>query len=622
MMNATLSPAELKKASEDDVKLSAAKEAIIPAELQARLALGVNVRVERVPLSVSTRRTPTATATNVRTRASVTQVTDALAAVTRTATNRAVASLSQQDQLMVARFGFMPSAADIAAIRRRGAKNWILDQLIVTNPASVNFIKLMPRKPTLPQFSTVNYSRIHAMQEMDDRNRVAMLYDAMNGFNDGLSINNGTILLREQMQFEQRIHMQDLVTTDRPALVRLMYFLGMQMLSVNFQMPNESRFFQGMLVHNYMLDTIARNMFGTYPDLVVASFNALAMREQFQINQMKAFNTATQNYGRELLQLHTLGVGNYTQEDIEKVSKMLSANRIWINWGRDSNGYVVGQKYIEAWSMRVGVDPVSHSLDDLTLSNGITVTGENGLSYRDWVMNTPQGPNDVNNSAKISRLIMQKQYELIRKLALHPAAANRFCTKMIESFLGVVEGNAGLTSLRNRMVGAYLASGGHIMTVFRVMINDTLTANTSLSVAMKPWEMVIGVVRAANLFGAANSQNHAMVADEMVRALDTMGHGYYAPATVEGYKDDQAVWLNDAAVLRYVSGLEVLATMATGQISARDFYNNTISGVARTNSINTRILDAANSASVNHDPTLAVLASVMSDFNMRKTARL
>ncbi len=607
------------------MRVAPAESPIVSAELQAKLALGVTIKVERSAAPSTTPVNSRVAAVNsaIRNRASGDQIAAALAAVNRSAINRSPSPLSQQDQLLVSRFAFMPSAADIQAIRRRGgARKWLLDQLDSGNPTSVNFIKRIPKSPDLPRMATINYARIDAMQELTESNRVKMLYDAMNGFSDGTSIGNGIIVLRHQRQFEQRIHMRDLATTERPVLARLMYFLGMQMLSVNFELPNESRYLQGMMAHDYLLDTIGRNMFGTYPDMVVASFNALPMREQFQINQMKAFDVATQNYGRELLQLHTLGVGNYTQEDIVKVSKMLSANRTWLGWGNDGAGYVVGQKYIESWSMNAGVDPASHSLEDLALSNGITVTGENGLSYRDWVNTAPMTAADATNAQRYDRLIMQKQHELIRKLALHPSAANRFCTKMIEAFLGPIGNDSGLMALRSRMVKAYMQSGGHIISVLRVLLNDSMAENPNLAAAMKPWETIIGIARASNLFAASNSANHDMVADEMVRAMDGSGHGYYAPPTVEGYKDDRTAWINDTALVRYLSSFQVLVNLASAQISARDFYNNTLSGVARSSSINAKILDTANPTSMNHDPALAMLATVMSDFSLRKTAKL
>jgi uncharacterized protein (DUF1800 family) len=78
-------------------------------------------------------------------------------------------------------------------------------------------------------------------------------------------------------------------------------------------------------------DVIRKHALGKFPDLLKASAHSPAMLEYLDNTRSRGKNV-NQNYARELMELHTLGVdGGYTQTDVEEVTKCLTG---WTIAGR------------------------------------------------------------------------------------------------------------------------------------------------------------------------------------------------------------------------------------------------------------------------------------------------
>jgi hypothetical protein len=78
-------------------------------------------------------------------------------------------------------------------------------------------------------------------------------------------------------------------------------------------------------------DVVRKHALGTFPDLLRASAHSPAMLEYLDNTRSRGTNS-NQNYARELMELHSLGVnGGYTQTDVEQVTKCLTG---WTLQGR------------------------------------------------------------------------------------------------------------------------------------------------------------------------------------------------------------------------------------------------------------------------------------------------
>jgi uncharacterized protein (DUF1800 family) len=85
------------------------------------------------------------------------------------------------------------------------------------------------------------------------------------------------------------------------------------------------------LVGDYEERAIRPHVFGHFKDLVMASLEHPAML-QFLDNNQNASGHINENYARELLELHTLGVnGGYSQQDVQELARVLTG--VGINVG-------------------------------------------------------------------------------------------------------------------------------------------------------------------------------------------------------------------------------------------------------------------------------------------------
>ncbi len=85
-------------------------------------------------------------------------------------------------------------------------------------------------------------------------------------------------------------------------------------------------------------DVVRKHALGSFPDMASASMHSPAMLIYLD-NDPSSKEAPNQNYARELMELHTLGVGNYTQKDVEEVARCLTGySFVWEyenpNWGK------------------------------------------------------------------------------------------------------------------------------------------------------------------------------------------------------------------------------------------------------------------------------------------------
>jgi uncharacterized protein (DUF1800 family) len=79
---------------------------------------------------------------------------------------------------------------------------------------------------------------------------------------------------------------------------------------------------------DYVQNTIRPHALGKFRDLVMATLQSPAMME-FLDNAQNAKDHVNENYARELMELHTLGVGSgYTQQDVQQLALILTGSGV------------------------------------------------------------------------------------------------------------------------------------------------------------------------------------------------------------------------------------------------------------------------------------------------------
>ena len=209
----------------------------------------------------------------------------------------------------------------------------------------------------------------------------------------------------------------------------------------------------------------------------------------------KADAGLNENYARELMELHTLGVnGGYTQADVTQVARVLTG------WTVDRPQF--GGDFIYA--------PMRHE------PGTKTVLG-----------------------AKIKENGEMEGRELLHMLAMRPATAQFLSRKLAIRFVSDDPPKA----LVDRMAKAYLQSGGDIPTVLKTLFHspEFWAASDYRAKVKTPLEFVVSAVRASN----ANVGNF----QPLMNALRQMGMPLYGCMPPTGYKWDASDWVSTGALV-------------------------------------------------------------------------
>ena len=212
-------------------------------------------------------------------------------------------------------------------------------------------------------------------------------------------------------------------------------------------------------------------------------------------NQRRAPEGLNENYARELMELHTLGVnGGYTQADVTQVARILT-------------GWTVDRP-VRGGSFQF--NPNRHEPGTKKVM---------GRKFKD------QGELEGR--------------ELLHFLATRPATAQFLCHEMAVRFVA----DDPPQSLVDRMAKAYMASGGDIAQVLRTLFHSPEFWSTSVYRAKvkTPIEYVVSTVRASD----AGVDNLRPVAN----ALRQMGMPLYGCIPPTGYSWKSSDWVSTGSLV-------------------------------------------------------------------------
>ncbi len=213
-----------------------------------------------------------------------------------------------------------------------------------------------------------------------------------------------------------------------------------------------------------------------------------------------------ENYGRELMELHTLGVnGGYTQKDVTEVA------RVFTGWTlkdpRDGGGFFFDERKHEPG-------------DKMVLGHRIKPHGE------------------------------QEGLEVLHMLAHSPATAHFICTKLAVRFVSDNPSDA----LVNAMAKTFLKKDGDIREVMKTMLSspEFWAADDYRAKVKTPLEFVASAARATG----AEITNAAPLA----RQLQNMGMPLYGAQPPTGYSMKAETWVNSSALLARMNFALALTT--------------------------------------------------------------
>ncbi len=210
-----------------------------------------------------------------------------------------------------------------------------------------------------------------------------------------------------------------------------------------------------------------------------------------------------ENYARELMELHTLGVdGGYTQRDVTELARMLTG------WSLDTRKALQGGK-----GDLFAFDPRKH---------------DNGS--KTWLGQTVQGTGQAEGERALD------------VLARHPATARHLAYKFAQAFVA----DEPPASLVQKLAANFTTTGGDLREFTRTLIrSDEFWRRDAYQAKFKtPYQYLLSSLRALDL-PLGNPQN-------LLSALSQAGQPLFGAVTPDGYKNTAAAWRNPEALTQRV----------------------------------------------------------------------
>ena len=266
-----------------------------------------------------------------------------------------------------------------------------------------------------------------------------------------------------------------------------------------------------------------------------------AMRQTQMLNKIKQTKKAqglNENYAREVMELHTLGVeGGYTQHDVTEAARVLTG-----------------------WA----VSPMNNKAGGNMAAKLMDKVGEDKLAQRGFVHDGDFlfNPNRHDNGEKT---VLGKHFgpdcgydegvQLLEMLAHHPSTAQFICHKLAVRF---VSDNPPKT-LVDKMTKTFLKDDGDIKKVLTTMVSspefwskDALREKTK-----SPFELAISSVRSLD---ATITQPY-----QLYNWITKMGQKMYYYQAPTGFPDKGQYWINTGALLNRMNfGLALAANRIPG----------------------------------------------------------
>lgn len=256
-----------------------------------------------------------------------------------------------------------------------------------------------------------------------------------------------------------------------------------------------------------------------------------------QPQQQRRQRGINENYARELMELHTLGVdAGYTQKDIVEVAKCFTGWTI-----ADPRGY----RRAAAATIQGTED---RRMDRLQRLQGVPESVDSGEFY----FNTRwhEGGAKTVLGQKVDEGGVKDGLKVIDMLVTHPSTAKFIAKKLAVKFVS----DTPSEKLVERVADAFKRSKGDIKTTLRALFTDKeFFAPENYRAKIKsPFELAVSSVRA---LGADTNASPAMLA--MLNKLGEVPYAYQAPT---GYPDTAEDWVNTGALLERLNFAVAIAS--------------------------------------------------------------
>ena len=238
-------------------------------------------------------------------------------------------------------------------------------------------------------------------------------------------------------------------------------------------------------------DVIRRHAFGNFRDLLLGVARSPAMLYYLD-NYLNVAEHPNENYARELLELHTLGVdGGYTEDDVKEVARAFTG---WTVHNGTDDGFIF--------------DPDVHDTEQKMVL-GHKIPAGRGI---------------------------EDALHVLGLLAVHPSTARFIAYKLCVRFVS----DDPPASLVDSTALQFIVNNGEIAPVLRHIFTSQEFLAAAGQKLRRPYEFFIGALR------ATDTQMPFWRMIEMLQDLAQIPYGWHPP---DGYPDVAGAWMNSSGLL-------------------------------------------------------------------------
>lgn len=305
------------------------------------------------------------------------------------------------------------------------------------------------------------------------------------------------------------------------------------------------------LLPAYDRDTIRPNALGKFSELLTATAQSPAMlfyldnfqsvspnanqnnrrrlmNQEMPAQQQRPRRGINENYARELMELHTLGVdGGYTQKDVQEVARCFTG---WTIFQPRGGAAAVNALNGEAARRNAGTFYFNARVHD---DGEKTVLGRkisSGGGFKDGLT-------------------------VLDILAHHPSTAKFIATKLVRYFVS----DTPPPALVDRVAAAFTKSDGDIRETLKAIFlsNEFNSPEAYRAKIKRPFELVVSALRTLGADTNGGPQTHQWIA--------RMGEPLYGFQTPNGYSDAAESWVNTGGLIERMNfGLALAGNQIRG----------------------------------------------------------
>ena len=243
-------------------------------------------------------------------------------------------------------------------------------------------------------------------------------------------------------------------------------------------------------------------------------------------SQLNTRTRPQENFGREIMELFSLGIGNYTEQDVYAAARVFTG----FNWQIAGDRASTTGSYYEF---------LYRSADHDTAAKTFTFA-----IYPDGGKTIP---------ARAAAAGEQDALDFILALARHPATAQRLATRLYKFFVNETsDPNAALV---NAMAQSYLANNYNIKAVLRTLFQSSQFRDPANFFQRYSWPLEFTVRSIKEMGFSGLSVNTALT------PLSNMGQQMYEPPDVNGWELGPG-WISTSSML---TRMNFAATLAANQ---------------------------------------------------------